>query len=61
MPDDATVRLPPLAGRQQESWLAFIELAPTLGDHCLLIGGSLAKQFTAGSPPRSGANRSSQG
>ena len=36
MPDDPAVRLPPLAGRQQESWRAFIELAPTLGDHCLL-------------------------
>ncbi len=41
MPDDATVRLPPLAGRQQESWLAFIELAPALGDHCLLIDGQM--------------------
>jgi hypothetical protein len=41
MPDDAAVRLPPLAGRQQESWRAFIELAPTLGDHCLLVGGQM--------------------
>ena len=30
MADDVAIRLPPLAGRQQESWRAFIELAPTL-------------------------------
>jgi hypothetical protein len=41
MSDDGAVRLPPLAGRQQESWRAFIELAPTLGDHCLLVGGQM--------------------
>jgi len=41
MRDDAAVRLPPLAGRQQESWRSFIELAPTLGDHCLLVGGQM--------------------
>jgi hypothetical protein len=41
MPDDAAVRLPPLAGRQQESWRAFIELAPTFGDHCLLVAGQM--------------------
>ena len=41
MPDDSVVRLPPLAGRQQESWRAFIEMAPTLGDHRLLVGGQM--------------------
>lgn len=41
MPDEAVIRLPPLAGRQQESWRAFTELAPTLGDHCLLVGGQM--------------------
>lgn len=41
MPDDVAVRLPPLAGRQQESWRAFIELTPRLGDHCLLVGGQM--------------------
>lgn len=33
MPDDVAARLPPLAGRQQESWRASIELTPRLGDH----------------------------
>ena len=41
MLDDVAVRLPPLAGRQQESWRAFIELTPRLGDHCLLVGGQM--------------------
>jgi hypothetical protein len=41
MLDDVAVRLPSLAGRQQESWRAFIELTPRLGDHCLLVGGLL--------------------
>jgi len=41
MPDEPSIRLPPLAGGQQESWRAFIELAPTLGDHCLLVGGQM--------------------
>lgn len=41
MPDRATIRLPPLAGRQHNSWRAFIELAPSFGDHCLLVGGQM--------------------
>lgn len=41
MPDTPLIRLPPLAGRQCESWRAFVELAPTLGDHCLLVGGQM--------------------
>lgn len=41
MPDAPLIRLPPLAGRQQESWRALVELAPTLGDHCLLVGGQM--------------------
>jgi hypothetical protein len=41
MPEAAAVRLPPLAGRQQESWGAFVEVAPTLGEHCLLVGGQM--------------------
>lgn len=41
MPDEPAVRLPPLAGRQQESWRAFIELAAPLGDHCLVVGGQM--------------------
>jgi hypothetical protein len=35
------VRLPPLAARQRESWEALLEVAPTLGDHWLLIGDQM--------------------
>lgn len=41
MPDIPLVRLPPLAGRQRESWDALAELAPMLGQHCLLVGGQM--------------------
>ncbi len=41
MPEDPVVRLPPLVGRQHDSWLAFIEIAPSLGANHLLIGGQM--------------------
>lgn len=41
MAEPPVVRLPALLGRQRESWNAFIELAPALGDHCLLVGGQM--------------------
>jgi hypothetical protein len=41
MPDTPHVRLPPLAGRQRASWHALAELAPALGERCLLIGGQM--------------------
>lgn len=33
--------LPPLVGGQAESWLALIELAESLGEHWLLVGGQM--------------------
>jgi hypothetical protein len=41
MPEFPVVQLPALTGRQQESWLALVELAPALGKHCLLVGGQM--------------------
>lgn len=41
MREDPVVRLPPLAGRQHDSWQAFIEIAPSLGTNYLLIGGQM--------------------
>jgi hypothetical protein len=41
MAERLLVRLPPLAGRQAESWSALVELAPTLGEHWLLVGGQM--------------------
>jgi hypothetical protein len=35
------VRLPPLAGRQDESWRALVEIATQLGRHWLLVGGQM--------------------
>lgn len=37
----AVVRLPALTGGQAASWRAFIEIAPRLGQHWLLIGGQM--------------------
>jgi hypothetical protein len=39
--DSPVVHLPPLVGRQSESWSAFVELAPDLGEECLLVGGQM--------------------
>ena len=40
--DTPVVRLPPLAAHgKRESWEALLEVAPTLGDHRLLIGGQM--------------------
>lgn len=41
MDEPDVVRLPPLIGGQAESWRAFIEIAPQLGRHWLLIGGQM--------------------
>jgi hypothetical protein len=41
MAEDPLVRLPELAGRQRESWHALAELAPSLGERCLLVGGQM--------------------
>ena len=38
---EASVRLPPLVGGQAESWLALVELAESLGEHWLLVGGQM--------------------
>ncbi len=38
---EIVVNLPPLAGGQAESWAALIELAPTLADNWLLVGGQM--------------------
>lgn len=38
---EIVVNLPPLAGGQAESWAALIELAPTLTDNWLLVGGQM--------------------
>jgi hypothetical protein len=35
------VRLPPLLGRQDESWRALVEIATQLGRHWLLVGGQM--------------------
>ena len=35
------VRLPPLAGGQADSWRALVEIAPSLGDNWLLVGGQM--------------------
>lgn len=39
--DRPRVMLPVLGGGQAASWAALIEVAPTLGDHWLLIGGQM--------------------
>jgi len=39
--DLPVVHLPPVVGRQGESWAALLELAPSLGAHWLLIGGQM--------------------
>jgi hypothetical protein len=39
--DPPVVRLPPLAGRQHESWLALVEIAGRLGEHWSLVGGQM--------------------
>ncbi len=41
MADLPVVHLPPLVGRQSESWSAYLELAPDLGEECLLVGGQM--------------------
>jgi hypothetical protein len=41
MAEPPTVRLPPMAGRQLESWRALIELAGRLGEHWSLVGGQM--------------------
>ncbi len=38
---ETVVQLPPLARGQSESWAALLELAPTLGDNWLLVGGQM--------------------
>lgn len=41
MPEAPLVRLPALAGRQRDSWRALAELAPSLAERCLLVGGQM--------------------
>lgn len=38
---EVMVTLPPLVGGQADSWAAFIELAPTFGEHWILVGGQM--------------------
>jgi hypothetical protein len=40
-PEPPVVQLPPLAGRQDESWRALIELSTQLGRHWSLVGGQM--------------------
>ena len=39
--EEPLIVLPPMAGGQLESWRALVELAPTLGERCLLVGGQM--------------------
>ena len=41
MADRPAVHLPPLAGRQGESWAALLELSTSFGEHWLLVGGQM--------------------
>src|SRR4051812_11244998 len=41
MAEAPLVRLPALAGRRREPWQALAELAPALGERCLLVGGQM--------------------
>ncbi|MEM9201842.1 MAG: hypothetical protein AAGC53_09280 [Actinomycetota bacterium] len=38
---ESVIQLPPLAGGQADSWAALVELAPTLRDNWLLVGGQM--------------------
>lgn len=41
MGEEPLIVLPSMAGGQLESWRALVELAPALGEHCLLVGGQM--------------------
>lgn len=41
MAADRPISLPPMTGRRHASWTALVELAPSFGDHWLLIGGQM--------------------
>lgn len=41
MADQPVVELPPLGGPQEESWAALLDVAPSLGQNWLLVGGQM--------------------